>query len=90
MIKIKQLGGLAPVQADIDCIGYYGYFRARGCYISIEFAKSEDAWENDNIIKEYRHTTSGTNPYKASYYPKWKCKLFIYWSCLKFIIYKKF
>jgi hypothetical protein len=46
--------GMCPVQAEGYFLGYYFYFRARWSTASIEFARSREDWEINNIIKGYR------------------------------------
>jgi hypothetical protein len=83
MIKINNLGGYCPVQADVNAFGYYGYFRSRWNRVSLEFAKTEENWKNDDIVwADYELYT--TKLYEAGYLPTWKCKLLIYWGCVKF------
>lgn len=86
MIKILKLGGYCPVQADIEAFGYYGYFRARGTSASIEFAKTEKHWENNDLEWARYGLINQTFP-EAGYLPHWRCKLLIYWNSFKFGLY---
>ena len=85
-MKIYNFGGKCPVQADINYLGYYGYFRARYDTASIEFSNSEKDWENGNVIYA-DYNLIKTEMGKAGWLPKWKCKLLIYKGLLKFTIY---
>jgi hypothetical protein len=85
MIKWKyKPAGNCPVQAEGWFLGYYFYFRARGEWVTIEFAKTEEDQEADVLSAFYVLTE--TKEYMAGWLPKWKCKLLIYKGCLKFIL----
>ena len=89
MIKwVYKPTGVAPVQSEGFFWDRYFYFRARYSTITIEFASTkEDCWDNRNIVEYTLKETIGK--YDASYYPKWKCILLIYWGCWLYVWNKK-
>ena len=89
MIKwIYKPAGIAPVQSEGYFWDRYFYFRARYSTITIDFAPTcEDWWANKNTIEYTLKETTGK--YDASYYPKWKCILLIYWGCWLYVWNKK-
>jgi hypothetical protein len=87
MIKWKyKPAGNCPVQAEGWFLGHYFYFRARGKWAVIEFAKTEENQKEDTLSAFY--ILAETEEYMAGWLPKWKCKLLIYKGCLKFIFKK--
>ena len=85
MIKWKyKPAGNCPVQAEGWFLGHYFYFRARGEWVTIEFAKTQEDQEADVLSAFYVLTK--TEEYMAGWLPKWKCKLLIYKGCIKFIL----
>ena len=46
-------GGNCPVQAEGTFLGHYFYFRSRWSTASIEFARTEDDWEKNSLIKRF-------------------------------------
>jgi hypothetical protein len=72
--------GNCPVQAEGYFLGTYFYFRSRWDYAQIDFAKSEDDWQNyKNRASYVLYKTYG---YEAGHFEKWFCKLLIYKGCL--------
>lgn len=76
--------GVCPVQAEGWFLGKYFYFRSRWSTSTIEFAKSELDWMNDNILRHYDLKT--TAPYEAGWLSQRKCKMLIYLGCLLFLL----
>jgi hypothetical protein len=84
MIKWKyKPAGNCPVQAEGWFLGYYFYFRARGEYATIEFAKTEEDQGADVLSAFYVLTK--TEEHMAGWLPKWICRLLIYKGCIKFL-----
>lgn len=85
MIKwIYKPGGHCPVQAEGYFLGYYFYFRSRWDKATIEFAKSEDDWNKDIIMRRY--LLWKTADYEAGYLNYNFSKLLIYFGCFKFFL----
>ena len=84
MIKwIYKPSGACPVQAEGYFLGHYFYFRSRGSAARIDFAKTEECWEKDNLIASFDlyHTESLVG---AGWLDKKFCVWLIYKGCLKF------
>ena len=84
--------GNCPVQAEGWFLGYYFYFRARHRYVTIDFYRTQEEFENDSwaapvcniLLKE----TNG--PYDAGWLSKRLCKFLIYKGCFLFIFKNKY
>ena len=87
MIKWKyRPSGNAPVQAEGYFRKHQFYFRSRGTQATIEFFKTDEDWEKNNIVAEY---TLATLDYpEASWLPKWMCYVLIYIGCIRFLFKK--
>jgi hypothetical protein len=73
-----------PVQSEGWFAGHYFYFRARGKWATIEFAKTEEDQEA-NIISTF-YVLTETEEHAAGWLPRWYCRLLIWKGCLKFIL----
>jgi hypothetical protein len=75
--------GACPVQAEGYFMGKYFYFRSRWETARIEFADSEEAWDDSKIDKTYiLYKTYG---YAAGWIPHWKARLLIYKGCMMYL-----
>jgi hypothetical protein len=85
MIKWKyKPANNCPVQSEGWFLGHYFYFRARGKWATIEFAKTEEDQEK-NIISAF-YVLTETEEHAAGWLPRWYCRLLIWKGCLKFIL----
>ena len=74
--------GMCPVQAEGYFLGYYFYFRARWSTATIEFARSREDWDSNNIFKDYRLKTY--KGWEAGYISRKEALLLIYKGLLMF------
>lgn len=86
MIKWKyKPTGNCPVQAEGWFLGHYFYFRARGNKATIEFSKTEEAWENNSTHTRYRLYRT-KKAHNAGWLPKRMCRVLIWQGCLRFLL----
>ena len=84
MLKWKyKPSGNCPVQAEGHFLGYHFYFRSRGESARIEFSKSEEDWENNEIYRAY-HLKSFPAP-MAGWVSKRKATWMVYKGLLLFL-----
>jgi len=77
--------GIYPIEANGYFLNYYFYFRARWSWVMIEFAKTKEDWEKDDLELAYLLKT--TAEYKAGYISNSLSKRLIYKGCLRFAFY---
>ena len=58
------------------------YFRSRGEWATIEFARSEEDFDQDNIYVKI--ILLETALHRAGWLPKWFCTVLVWWGCAKF------
>ncbi|NBX28327.1 MAG: hypothetical protein EBR55_08830 [Chitinophagia bacterium] len=77
--------GICPVQANGYFLNHYFYFRARWSWVMIEFAKTKEDWEKDDLEVAYLLKT--TAEYEAGTISNSLSKRLIYKGCLRFAFY---